>query len=752
MGYEEWDWERRTSQRNQKSQRSGSSSDYSSSSPPRGRKRRCHYDSSSSDYSSSDSGQSRNESKSRERLFSTNQSVPRPATTAVGRKLNVSREANILQRDCQFVKRIITTDPSLSNSREKVNYLTGDEVIPLEKDQGDPRTPQNVYLAQCAAGISKNMKTVQFVWDAQSQSKEPPCQVILRNFPENIISKALLVNLIKAASDADTAEAIVDVQLTPGVAALLKMRDPTAASIILKKIGKKPIGNDVWSVAFDEDGREYRQLTSKSESKDKEIKKQPEEPPLLKCSRNVPCIVIPYSVVPSDESRALLEDIFRKCRLYNVERSGQQWHVHLLSDREVEWVWRHREEFRWRGKAIEMDLQLNGRPYRIEIKKSEIEESLTLRNPTVSNESGQRTSSSILSRQESRVSLDSLFMRPPVMGFLHSRTSSETVSIPAEPGQAIEDQHADLGSLPTFNKRVIARQKAEEEAAAIAAEEARVEMDKKLAGVEERRRKRREKEKKRQGAHLSSRVDPVVVDDKDMKIPTLVPHESGSSRTEGFYRQRPLEKIVYLEDINAKISQMTSDPTVIDRAATSASRSNRAQNRRLQLTLDQVDSDLFGKTTAFAARRKKVILGRSSIHSWGLFAGEDIETGQMVCEYVGEIIRHTVANVRERRYELALRAKGSTEMASSYFFRLDDTMVVDATHKGNLSRFINHCCDPNCVAKILTSDRRRIVMYARRDIRRGEEVTYDYKFPLEDDLEKKIRCLCGARSCRGYLN
>jgi SET domain-containing protein len=43
-------------------------------------------------------------------------------------------------------------------------------------------------------------------------------------------------------------------------------------------------------------------------------------------------------------------------------------------------------------------------------------------------------------------------------------------------------------------------------------------------------------------------------------------------------------------------------------------------------------------------------------------------------------------------------------------------------------------------------------MYARRDIRRGEEVTYDYKFPLEDDLEKKIRCLCGARSCRGYLN
>lgn len=152
-------------------------------------------------------------------------------------------------------------------------------------------------------------------------------------------------------------------------------------------------------------------------------------------------------------------------------------------------------------------------------------------------------------------------------------------------------------------------------------------------------------------------------------------------------------------------------------------------------------------------RQKNVILGRSSIHSYGLFSGEDIAAGELVIEYVGEVIRHSLANVRERRLEEQLRAAGSTEMASSYFFRLDLTYVVDATHTGNLARFVNRCCDPNCIAKVVQLEgHQHIVFYARRPIARGDEITYDYKFAIEEDPGKKIRCLCGAAACRKYLN
>ncbi|KAH3888860.1 hypothetical protein DPMN_012902 [Dreissena polymorpha] len=57
---------------------------------------------------------------------------------------------------------------------------------------------------------------------------------------------------------------------------------------------------------------------------------------------------------------------------------------------------------------------------------------------------------------------------------------------------------------------------------------------------------------------------------------------------------------------------------------------------------------------------------------------------------------------------------------------------------------------PNCYAKVITVDgQKKIVIYSRRDINVNEEITYDYKFPIEDE---KIPCLCGASTCRGTLN
>ncbi|KAJ3087306.1 U3 snoRNP protein, partial [Quaeritorhiza haematococci] len=160
-------------------------------------------------------------------------------------------------------------------------------------------------------------------------------------------------------------------------------------------------------------------------------------------------------------------------------------------------------------------------------------------------------------------------------------------------------------------------------------------------------------------------------------------------------------------------------------------------------TASLLDTSDILKFNQLKARKKQLKFAKSTIHDWGLFALEKIDANDMVIEYIGEIIRQKVADHREKRYE-------KMGIGSSYLFRIDDDTIIDATKMGNLARFINHCCDPNCNAKIITVDgHKKIVIYAKRDIEEGEEITYDYKFPIEDE---KIPCLCGAAACRGFLN
>ncbi|CAH2230369.1 jg19186 [Pararge aegeria aegeria] len=138
---------------------------------------------------------------------------------------------------------------------------------------------------------------------------------------------------------------------------------------------------------------------------------------------------------------------------------------------------------------------------------------------------------------------------------------------------------------------------------------------------------------------------------------------------------------------------------------------------------------------------------RSHIHGRGLFCKRDIEEGDMVIEYAGEVIRAVLADQREKKYEAMSGRRG---VGGCYMFRIDDNLVVDATLKGNAARFINHSCDPNCYSRVVDiHGHKHILIFALRRITVGEELTYDYKFPFE---EIKIPCTCGAKKCRKYLN
>ncbi|BGP16348.1 histone methyltransferase set1 [Rhodosporidiobolus nylandii] len=224
-------------------------------------------------------------------------------------------------------------------------------------------------------------------------------------------------------------------------------------------------------------------------------------------------------------------------------------------------------------------------------------------------------------------------------------------------------------------------------------------------------------------------------------------HASGSARTEGFYTITVEEKMA-----NRPASNRTKGAGENAAAANSAvavSRLARANTRglvrgmELHKKVTATDTDVL-QFNQLKTRKKQLTFSRSGIEGYGLFAKEFIPKGDMVIEYVGELIRQQVADRREKAYE----RRG---IGSSYLFRVDEDLVVDATVKGNLGRLINHCCAPNCTARIITINGvKKIVIYAKSNIEVGDEVTYDYHFPIEED--NKIPCLCGAPTCRRYLN
>lgn len=137
----------------------------------------------------------------------------------------------------------------------------------------------------------------------------------------------------------------------------------------------------------------------------------------------------------------------------------------------------------------------------------------------------------------------------------------------------------------------------------------------------------------------------------------------------------------------------------------------------------------------------------SEIAGYGLFATKQFQKNALIIEYCGEMLSgDRLVDKRDAYYN----SLGKRYQQSCYLFRLDELKVLDATHKGNLSRFINHSCSPNCYSRVVQiDDAKKLLIFASRIIEPGEEILYDYKFP---DEEQKIPCLCGSEKCRKWMN
>lgn len=135
---------------------------------------------------------------------------------------------------------------------------------------------------------------------------------------------------------------------------------------------------------------------------------------------------------------------------------------------------------------------------------------------------------------------------------------------------------------------------------------------------------------------------------------------------------------------------------------------------------------------------------RSGIQGKGCFANRDIRQGERVAEYTGERIGWKEADAR---YD-----DDHGKRHHTFLFSVNSRTVIDAAVDGNDSRFINHSCDPNCEA---IDEKGRIYIEAIRDIRKGEELFYDYAYARDKDTteadEKLYVCLCGSPRCRGSI-
>ncbi|CAD5208498.1 unnamed protein product [Bursaphelenchus xylophilus] len=149
--------------------------------------------------------------------------------------------------------------------------------------------------------------------------------------------------------------------------------------------------------------------------------------------------------------------------------------------------------------------------------------------------------------------------------------------------------------------------------------------------------------------------------------------------------------------------------------------------------------------------RNRRMLSNEAVHQLQMFdtasRGRGIKTtvhinpGQFVCEYVGEVMkleayqmRHLLRSVEQPRFGV----------------QLTPNFVVDATQKGNIARFINHSCQPNCeMQRWQVGANYRLGIFAKRAIEEGEELTYDYR--LFARMEPEQECRCGEARCQGVI-
>lgn len=143
-------------------------------------------------------------------------------------------------------------------------------------------------------------------------------------------------------------------------------------------------------------------------------------------------------------------------------------------------------------------------------------------------------------------------------------------------------------------------------------------------------------------------------------------------------------------------------------------------------------------------KNEYIVIKRSKTHGRGGFARKDIKKGTRIIEYVGKkVSKKEAEKISNFQEELS---KINKDIGAVYLFELNKKYDIDGNVPWNLARYINHSCEPNCEIEI---SKGRIWIIAKRDIKKGEELSYDYGYDLK--YYQDSICKCGSKKCVGYI-
>tara|TARA_B100000945_G_scaffold314973_1_gene313409 strand:- start:36 stop:500 length:465 start_codon:yes stop_codon:yes gene_type:complete len=128
---------------------------------------------------------------------------------------------------------------------------------------------------------------------------------------------------------------------------------------------------------------------------------------------------------------------------------------------------------------------------------------------------------------------------------------------------------------------------------------------------------------------------------------------------------------------------------------------------------------------------------KSNIDNRGLYASKDIQKGTRIIQYKGKIIT-TKKTEQDPKFD---------NDKAIYLFNLNKRYDLDGDFKYNIARLINHSCNPNCE---VSGTGLKIWVYAIKNIKKNDELTYDYGFGFDEDF-KNYPCKCGEKNCVGYI-
>ena len=129
---------------------------------------------------------------------------------------------------------------------------------------------------------------------------------------------------------------------------------------------------------------------------------------------------------------------------------------------------------------------------------------------------------------------------------------------------------------------------------------------------------------------------------------------------------------------------------------------------------------------------------KSNIDKRGLYASKNIKTGEKIIEYIGRLINKKEAETNSK----------FDNKKDIYLFNINEKWDLDGDYRWNTARLINHSCNPNCEVE---GKGLKLWIVAIKDIKKSEELSYDYGFSYSKEDLKNFVCRCGSKKCCGYI-